>query len=227
MIAMLSFGIWARLAGIALLTLVTSFVIKLYANRQTARRLIKAGVVSRHANILSGRMKNNSNQDMPPDHSFLFGHLAVADEVMKSLPPFTTFDIGFGKLGREKFPNGIFMLDLWPFDYRLFIISSPQIAVQVEKHNMVLKPDDIIKSFDLLATGPTLITMDEKRWKPWRKLFSPSFSPSYVLELAPGIATEAHVFVSKLRERSHYGKVFELEKLTANLALDVIGRAGM
>lgn len=94
----------------------------------------------------------------------------------------------------------------------------------MEKHEVDLPHgDDIDKPLDVMCGGRSLVTMSGDVWRQWRKLFNSSFSERNMLEMAAGIAREVEMFCGKLRERAGSGEVFELEQLTADLTMDVIG----
>ncbi|KAF2107833.1 cytochrome P450 [Lophiotrema nucula] len=163
---------------------------------------------------------------MAPDHSFLFGHLKYTAEFQKALPESTAINTGIALL-HDKYPNGVWYLDVWPFSQPLMVITSPITATQMQKYSSWIKPVDINDAFMVLCAGNNTFSMTEQEWKPWRSLFNPSFSASYMLELAPLIAREAEVLCSNIRRKAQSGGLIEMETLFSSLALDVIGSTSL
>ncbi|OJD32391.1 cytochrome p450 [Diplodia corticola] len=60
-------------------------------------------------------------------------------------------------------------------------------------------------------------------WKKWRSIFSPGFSPAYMLEQVPKIVDKAEVFCQLLREKAGQDTMFQLEEATFRLTIDIIG----
>ncbi|KAF2262225.1 cytochrome P450 [Lojkania enalia] len=163
---------------------------------------------------------------MPEDHDSFWGHLKQIGEFVRAIPASATFDLAVAEFSRN-FPSGVFYLDCWPFGLPLVIISSPHAASQLQEFSAWQKPDDVNGPFEKMTAGPNMLTMHENIWKQWRSLFNPSFAAGYIMELAPNIAKEVGVLCSILKQRAQEGQIFELEILTANLALDVIGTTSL
>ncbi|KAF2253716.1 cytochrome P450 monooxygenase [Trematosphaeria pertusa] len=201
-----SLGLTAVLIGAVLpsLLLIYGFT-RFYAARAKFLRLQKAG------------------SEVPSGYSFLWGHLGLIASLKSQHPPDAITDVAVAQLARD-FPGGLFYLDFWPFSYGHLVIASGQVAAQMEKHEVDLPHgDDIDKPLDVMCGGRSLVTMSGDVWRQWRKLFNSSFSERNMLEMAAGIAREVEMFCGKLRERAGSGEVFELEQLTADLTMDVIG----
>jgi len=163
---------------------------------------------------------------MGPDHSFLLGHLKYASDITKALPESTAINTALALL-HDKYPNGLFYLDMWPFSKPLLLITSPLAAAQMQKYSSWVKPEDVNDAFRMLCAENNTFSMTEQESKPWRTLFNPSFSASYMLELAPLIARETEVLCSVMRGKAKTGETFQLETLFSNLALDVIGATSL
>lgn len=65
--------------------------------------------------------------------------------------------------------------------------------------------------------------MPEEQWKPWREIFNPGFSASYILEQVPHIVQEVLVYCEILREHAQKGEIFSLDETLLRLTMDIIG----
>lgn len=86
------------IAAAAVATLVL-FVVKLMANRQHVRKLQAAKVPM-------------------PDYHPVFGHFIALKESIQVLPRNTVMHVVVQHMAKQ-FPNGIFYLNLWPFNKTL------------------------------------------------------------------------------------------------------------
>lgn len=158
-------------------------------------------------------------QPMPP-FSFTTGHLGTVKAASSALPRRATMHTMMRKIS-EKFPGGVFYINLWPFSGTWAVITSPRVASQVQALNLC-KPDILRGPLDTITGGPSLMTLGGDAWKQWRNLFNPGFSPNYLLQLAPLVVEEVQVFCGLLREKAIKGSLFELEPLTLRLTVDLI-----
>ncbi|KAF1980383.1 cytochrome P450 [Bimuria novae-zelandiae CBS 107.79] len=161
---------------------------------------------------------------MPVNHSFLWGHLQNLGEIQRSFP--ATAGIGYTVTELAKpFTNGLFYIDTWPFSDPMLVVNTPTAANALQKYSSaLLKPDDVNGPLNTLCAGSSMMTMPEDQWKQWRLLFNPSFSITYLTELAPTVANEVSIFCEKLRDIVKKGKRIELEPLASRLTIDVVGR---
>ncbi|RYP91331.1 hypothetical protein DL770_002565 [Monosporascus sp. CRB-9-2] len=123
----------------------------------------------------------------------------------------------------KQFSNGIFYLNLWPFNNTLMVVANPFTASQVEAA-FLDKPNTMCGTLEIINGGPSLQTMHGITWKKWRALFNPGFAAGYMTSLAPAIADEVAVFCKLLRELAGRGEILQLEEYTLRLTFDVIGR---
>lgn len=113
---------------------------------------------------------------MPAGHSFLWGHLPQMAEAAKTFPATANHDDGILTLAKP-FPNGVFLVDTWPFSLPLLVIGTPIATNALQKYSTsLLKPGDVNGPLNTLSSGPSMMTMPEDQWKQWRLLFNPSFS---------------------------------------------------
>jgi cytochrome P450 len=157
-----------------------------------------------------------------PKHHPLFGHLIVMKECLQTLPRNTVIHVVVKRIG-ESFPNGIFYLNLWPFNNPLVIVANPFMASQVETA-FLDKPVKMCTNLEIINGGPSLQTMHGSTWKRWRALLNPGFATGYMNGLAPAIAEEMTVFCERLHDRAKCGEMFLLEEHTLRLTFDVIAR---
>lgn len=161
-----------------------------------------------------------------PEFNPLAGHLLVLQRFMAQLPPDCTTNTPLLQIG-ESFPNdGLYYFDLWPFSKPVLIVTSASAAFQLQRHALN-KMNFLVEGFQKLTGGPNLFTMTDPLWKHWRGIFSPAFSHSYMLDLAPAIAQEVKVFRDILKRNATDPKIFQLEDLTLRLTLDVIGAVAL
>ncbi|MCJ1381280.1 hypothetical protein MMC17_004389 [Xylographa soralifera] len=128
-----------------------------------------------------------------PEHSMLVGHLLAVKSYVDKLPSDAHNFLAFGQMARD-YPGGIYYLDMWPF----------------------------IGPF-LISGGPNLFSMQEEEWRPWRNLFNPGFSATYLLTLVPNIVRETLAYREVLKERAEAGKMFQLDEVTLWFTMDLIG----
>jgi cytochrome P450 len=111
----------------------------------------------------------------------IVGHLLATKPVIDTLPR----DVHVMMLATElcrRFTTDIFVLDFWPFSRIFLVVSSPSTATQVIQKHSLPKPALLHDYFLLITGGPNFFTMFEEQWKPWREIFNPGFSASYILE---------------------------------------------
>ena len=67
---------------------------------------------------------------MPPYHP-IFGHFIALKECIQQLPRDTTMHVIVRHMAKE-FPNGIFYLNLWPFNNTIMVVADPSAASKIE-----------------------------------------------------------------------------------------------
>ncbi|KAL4865143.1 hypothetical protein BDV12DRAFT_188397 [Aspergillus spectabilis] len=159
------------------------------------------------------------NLPMPEFH-LLSGHFAALKQTMQGMPRNATLHSIMLKLS-QRFPSGMFYINMWPFSGTWLIVATPSAAAQIQSLNLT-KPDILRRPLETITGGPSLISMHGEVWKAWRALFNPGFNPAYLIGLAGGIADEVEVFCEQLRMRAREGAMFLLESLTLRLTVDTI-----
>lgn len=78
-----------------------------------------------------------------------------------------------------------------------------------------------------MTGGMDLTTLEGHAWKTWRNVFQPGFSSSHLMTKVPEMIEDILTFCEILRERAAKGEVFQMDPLTINLNLDIIGRLAL
>lgn len=123
----------------------------------------------------------------------------------------------------KQFPNGIFYLNLWPFNSTIMVIANPFMASQVEAA-FLDKPSAICGTLEVINGGPSLMTMHGSTWKKWRGFFNPGFAAGYMIRLARAISDEVAVFCKLVQGLAKKGEMVQLEEYTLRMTFDVISR---
>lgn len=162
-----------------------------------------------------------------PDHSMAWGHLLTVKQIMNSLPDDAHPFYVFGEASR-KF-SGLYYLDLWPFSPPFLMVTSATAAAQVTQHTSLAfdRPLALQDWFLPITGGPTLFDMPEKEWRPWRAIFSPGFSNTYLTGLIPHMVEETMIYYTILREHAQRREIFELDTVTLWFTMDLIGRVAL
>ena len=165
---------------------------------------------------------------MPP-HNLILGHLALAAEIQKSLPSDAHGHYLADQI-RQRYPNLVpsFYLDLWPFSDPMLIVTDPDVIAQFSSAEHMLPKHPGVRSFLYpITVGYDLNCLEGETWKFWRKLFSPGFSASHILNLVPSIVEEVEIFRKDLLTRADAREMFLFENHTLHLAIDAIGRVAL
>ncbi|KAL6237509.1 putative sterigmatocystin biosynthesis P450 monooxygenase stcS [Aspergillus navahoensis] len=156
---------------------------------------------------------------MPP-FSLLTGHFGALKQTIRGMPPNATLHSIILKLS-QRFPSGMFYINMWPFSGTWLVVATPSGAAQIQSLNLS-KPNILRRPLETITGGASLMSMHGEVWKRWRALFNPGFNPNYLIGLVPLIADEVAVFCEQLRQKARAGAVFELEPLTLRLTVDTI-----
>ena len=163
-----------------------------------------------------------------PPHSFWWGHLKEMDLVMKEFPADVHPHVVMARLG-EKFDLGpVFYVDLWPIATPMMIIQDNGIAAQITQTKSLPK-STLTKQFLRNMTGEkSIVTSEGAEWKMLRTMFSPGFSPNYLMSLVPDIIVKhMKVFRHRLQQVAIVGETIKLQELAVNATVDVIGEIVM
>jgi cytochrome P450 len=164
---------------------------------------------------------------MPPYHSIL-GHLPVAMKLRSKLPKDIHGQHLFAEMTRTMPELGpVFYFDVWPFAAPTLIVNSPSGIRHMTQEHSLPKFKILAEYLDPLTSGKDLVVLEGEQWKKWRAIFNPGFSASHLVTLVPAIVDDVLTFRDLLRKEVDNNEIFSLEKLTLNLAIDVIGRVTM
>ena len=127
------------------------------------------------------------------------------------------------------FPNlgPLFYIDTWPFGPPILIATSPESANQVTVARSLPKYTGMRDYMEPMAGEMDLTTLEGDAWKTWRTTFQPGFSSIHLMTKVPQMVEDILIFCEILRERAASGEVFQLDPLTINLSLDIIGRVAL
>jgi cytochrome P450 len=124
---------------------------------------------------------------------------------------------------REK---GLFYVDLYPMQYTpVLVIASPEVAAQVTQINSYPKTTALAEFAPVLGRRG-LVSLEGTAWKDVRTMFNPGFSNANLLTMVPMMVEETQIFASRLSKiAAGDGFASSSETLTAELTIDIIGRA--
>lgn len=164
---------------------------------------------------------------MPPHHP-LWGHLALSAEIVRSLPSLAHGNY-LGDEVRKRYPdlNTAFYLDNWPFSPLVLIVLDPDMMYQLTQANSLPKHEGLRHFVHPLTGGEVLVTMEGPVWKRWRAILNPGFSLNNIMNLVPSIIEEMMIFKNILQAHAENGDMFQMEELSLNLTIDIIGRVVM
>jgi len=164
---------------------------------------------------------------MPPHHPIL-GHLLIVGNIMSKLPS----DVHGHVLPRQiakAFPNlgPLFYIDTWPFGPPMLVATSPDSANQITTAHSLPKFIALREYMKPMTGGMDLTTLEGSAWKTWRNVFQPGFSSGHLMTKVPEMIEDILIFCENLRAHAASGEVFQMDPLTVNLNLDIIGRLAL
>lgn len=157
----------------------------------------------------------------------MFGHLLYLKSMINKLPRNAHYQSAFGDVAREHFSKeGVFYIDLWPVSGLFLAVVSPNVATQIHANPgmSMERPSLLPRFFKPICGGPSMFDLPEKKWKPWRAVFSRGFSAEHILSLVPGMVDETITYCEILRSLALKGDMFYLDPTTLRFTMDVIGR---
>lgn len=213
-----------------LLVLATSaayFFIRLCQARMLIIERQKKGLVSHSAPPGNKIIASNNYQPVAPNHSFLFGHLLYLKSMIDKLPRKAHYQSAFGDIARQHFSiEGAFYIDLWPVSGLFLINVSPNVATQIHANPgmSMERPPLLPRFFKPICGGPNMFDLPEKKWRPWRAVFSRGFSADHIFSLVPGMVDETVTYCKTLHNLALKGDMFYLDPTTLRFTIDVIGK---
>lgn len=171
---------------------------------------------------ISNESSLNTVQAMPK-WNWWTGHLLVLKDNLDRLPADANVYYAMQDLVlKQHTDTEIFLMDYWPIHEPVYMISAPDVSMQVANKYNLQKPFGSAKKFSPIVGGESLISMNDDEWKLWRSLFNPGFSASHMLELVPAIVDSVEVFCSLLQEKAEKRQLFSLSEMTMRLTMDII-----
>ena len=146
---------------------------------------------------------------------------------MDALPKDAHYELAFGDIFRQYFvQEGAFYIDLWPFGGLYLAVISPTAAVQaVQTSDISCERPRLLESFfKPIAGGPNLFDLTQKKWRPWRSVFSKGFRTEHVLSLVPHMISITSLYCDTLQNLAQRGELFFLDPVTLRLTMDLIGK---
>ncbi|KAG8165882.1 hypothetical protein KVR01_004434 [Diaporthe batatas] len=190
-------------AGVLLCTSFAYLVRTVYNHRKKINDLRKKGV------------------PMPKEWSWVTGHLLVLQKYVDRIPPDAAVGFAMRDLSQEYADTELFLMDFWPVYPALYTVFGPQIIDTIcNKYNLPKTPT-AAATMKPVTGGPSLISMNDEKWKYWRSLFNPGFSTGAMLNNVPHIIDSVLVFREKLVENIGKGR-FSLDEFTTKLTMEVI-----
>ena len=127
------------------------------------------------------------------------------------------------------FPNlgPLFYIDIWPYGSPILVATSPNTANQFTIAHSLPKFAALRKYMEPMTGGMDLTTLEGQAWKSWRTIFQPGFSNSHIMTNVSQMIEDVLIFCEILRARAASSEVFQMDPLTINLSLDIIGRLAL
>lgn len=147
--------------------------------------------------------------------------------MIDKLPRNAHYQSAFGDIARQHFANeGVFYIDLWPVSGLFLIVVSPNVATQIHANPgmSMERPSLLPRFFKPICGGPSMFDLPEKKWRPWRAVFSRGFSADHNLSLVPSMVDETVTYCETLHNLARKGDLFFLDPMTLRFTIDVIGK---
>ncbi|KAF2170474.1 hypothetical protein M409DRAFT_35917 [Zasmidium cellare ATCC 36951] len=170
-------------------------------------------------------------------HSFLFGHLLVVRQFYKDWASDANFIQTFGyyisKHWAQFFPEErscppVVYVDVWPIATPMAFSLEAYVSNQIELGRSLPKSPMQGEFLRPISNGKDLNCMHGEEWRMWRSRLNPAFSKSNIRSWVPCVVEEVESFVAVLQglavENGGWGPVFQLEKVSGDLACDITGR---
>jgi cytochrome P450 len=122
---------------------------------------------------------------------------------------------------------GLFYLDLYPIQADpLLVVASPEVAAQVTQIKSYPKHPILRNILGPALGNRGIVGQEGAEWKELRTMFNPGFSQGNLFSMVPMMVSETEIFAARLSAlAAGDGFVSSIEKLAADLTIDVIGQA--
>ncbi|KAK2872113.1 hypothetical protein FQN49_002556 [Arthroderma sp. PD_2] len=185
------------------------------------------------------KFRNLKAQGIPiMTHSFLLGHLPVVRRFYLDWASDANFIQTFGyyisKHWKRFFPDQdqcppVVYVDVWPISTPMAFSMEAYVSNQIEIGKTLLPKSPLQGEYlKPISNGRDLNCMHGEEWRTWRSRFNPGFSKASIRAWIPAVLEEVEAFAEAFQDLAGkdgaWGPVFQLEKISSNLAFDVTGR---
>ncbi|ORY57790.1 cytochrome P450 4V3 [Pseudomassariella vexata] len=189
--------------------------------------------------VWRSRFRKMKAQGIPimEGHSWILGHLLVMGKLRQGLPRrahpnylskaiIENYKTLFP--GETHCPPMVY-IDFWPVEAPTALMLHPDVSKQCTQEKNYPRFPNVKNYMQALTGAKDLISSDGEEWRLWRSRLNPGFSARNVMSLIPAMLEEATIFVENLQRLAgkdgQWGDVFQLQDVTTDLTLDIIGRA--
>ena len=173
--------------------------------------------------MFSPHISDNALQPKPPWNPLL-GNIITMGKLVASLPP-NIHPHTFVHYLQEKYDlPDIFYLDTWPVGDQICAIVHPDVAHSVTVEHSLPKHASINRAIWPITGFESLVALQGKEHKKWRRVFNPGFSSGHLMTLVSGIVDDCLVFVDILGKHADAQDIFALEEAATRVTVDIIGR---
>lgn len=170
-------------------------------------------------------------------HSFFLGHLLVVRQFYRDWATDANFIQTFGYYisknwkrffpGEDRCPPVVYV-DVWPISTPMAISMKAYVSNQIELGRLLPKSPMQGEFLRPISNGKDLNCMHGEEWRTWRSRFNPGFSKTNIRGWIPAFLEEAESLANVLTNLSgdegDWGQVFQLERISGDLAFDATGR---
>ncbi|RLL96565.1 hypothetical protein CFD26_106771 [Aspergillus turcosus] len=163
-------------------------------------------------------------KDLPkPPHSWFFGHLALFQRIVKSLPDNAHPHAIVLKIQQKYKLPGIFYLDNFPLFAPMIIISDPAVATKLTNAENLPRHSVVQDVMGELVGQHSVFWSSGPEWKELRSILTPGFSTTFLLGRVPRMLEHMLIFEDIMVKMAQSGESFPTLGKLISLTIDVIG----
>lgn len=162
---------------------------------------------------------------MPPDWSWIFGHLLAFGRYAAQLPNDANVLSGNAQIGRDM-GKETYVLDLWPMAKPMLFTGDINLATAIVSTHNLPKEGFVQDGMRRITGGPDILSINGHDWKFWRSMFNPGFSMSNINNQVGPIVDSVETFSDILRDHAS-GDIFNLVPMTTRLTMEVMIKISM
>jgi cytochrome P450 len=160
-----------------------------------------------------------------PPHSFLWGHLKIFGEIVKSYPPNSHPQLYYTALVQRYNLPDIFYVDLWPVGPSQMFVVHRDAASHVENGRWYSVHSVVEHHLRPMLGRDVIAAANGSTWKMLHRMIAPAFAPSSVKKsMISIVAEETMRFHASLDCLAETGEAFSMEDTVAKLIFDVLGK---